>query len=244
MPNATGTPRPTFSRRARLRSHRLRVLTVSSVIAGASMLVAALAGPAASATQLPSPELSDSVPAEGRVEYDDRVTEITVSPLEAFPGGTVHVTGICTLWGFAATDVLITFVSSENMLTSAYVPVDSDTGLIDADVIVPADLQPGPHTLGWMCAADDMAFGAHDERIPFMVLGSVPTDPPATAPAGSAGSGGAPEHPASKDAVAGTLAETGFPSPAAGLVTFGILAAVGTAVVVVARRRSRALDDA
>ena len=130
-------------------------------------------------------------------------------------------------------------------MTSAYVPIDSDTGLIDADVIVPSDLQPGPHTLGWMCAADDMAFGAHDERVPFMVLGPVPTDPPTTPPAGSAGSDGAPELPASKDAVEGTLAETGLPSPAAGLVTFGVLAAVGTAVAVLARRRSRArLDDA
>jgi len=99
-------------------------------------------------------------------------------------------------------------------MTSAYVPIDSDTGLIDADVIVPSDLQPGPHTLGWMCAADDMAFGAHDERVPFMVLGPVPTDPPTTPPAGSAGSDGAPELPASKDAVEGTLAETGLPSPA------------------------------
>lgn len=204
------------------------------------MLFAPLAGTAASATQLPSTELSDSVPAEGRVEYDDRVTEITVSPLEAFPGGTVHVTGICTLWGFAATDVYLFFRAVDGTIptTGAIVPIDSDTGLIDADVIVPADAHPGPNTLGWMCLADDMAFGGDDEPIPFTVLGPAPTDPPTTPPPGSAGSEGAPEPPASKDAVAGTLAESGFPSPAAGLVTFGILAAVGTAVAVLARRRS------
>lgn len=107
---------------------------------------------------------------------DDRVAEITATPLEARPGDTIHVTGTCTYHDNPATEAGLYFLSADrNHLAGADVPVDPATGRIDADVVVPDDATPGQNDLGWSCLLDDMVFGWDGEEIVwFTVLGPEP----------------------------------------------------------------------
>lgn len=180
---------------------------------------------------------------EEKVDVPDRVGEITVSPLEAFPGGTIHVTGTCTLWGFAATRVYLFIKNSDTSIpfTGVMVPIDPNTGLIDADVVLPLETHPGQSSLGWMCVADDMAFAAEKERIPFLVLGT-PSTNPATPPAGQTGSGGSVDVATSPES-ADTLAATGFADSTVAVIGVAGIAATGAAAVCLSfvsrRRRAR-----
>jgi hypothetical protein len=195
----------------------------------------------------PTPVLSqpsEFTPPEGRMDVPDRVTEISVSPLEAFPGGTVHVTGTCTLWGFAATGVFLFIQHSDPSVysTTVSVPIDRDTGVIDADVIVPVETQPGQSTLHWMCTADDMAFGADMEPIPFMVLGDPTIHPPTTPLPGPTEEGGTvdPTALASSSDTAETLADTGASDSTPAALAVAALTTTGAAAVglaAVSRRR-------
>lgn len=172
----------------------------------------------------------------------DMVTELTVSPLEAFPGGTVHVTGTCTYRGYAATRVHAFFTSEDKWVVydSVHVPIDPVTGHIDADIVVPRDARPGPHTFGWMCVEDDMVYGWGDDQPVFTILdpgpGAQPTPTPSVEPSAApfasgptAGSGNA-----ARDGV-DELAATGTRETLPALAALGALAAAGAAILALSR---------
>lgn len=177
------------------------------------------------------------------------VAELTVSPLEGFPGDTVHVEGICTLGGHAATEVSVFFLSEDKWHGySVTVPNDPITGRIGADITVPATALPGPHTFGWMCIEQDMAYGYGDDQI-FTILDNGTGGRPTTPPVGESGERGKSETvpgitplpttepmPSKKS---DRLAATGLPDPSTTLTTTGILTAAGTATVSFLRRRTR-----
>jgi hypothetical protein len=214
------------------------------VVVGALTFVPSGAALADEPTPVVSAQPSEFAPPEGRTDVPDRVTEIRVSPLEASPGGTVHVTGTCTLWGFAATHVSLLFVSAEPSAnsTSVSVPIDRDTGVIDADIVVPMETHPGPGRVSWLCAADDMAFGADMEPIPFMVLGDPTIHPPTTPLPGPTEEGGTvdPTALASSSDTAETLADTGASDSTPAALAVAALTTTGAAAVglaAVSRRR-------
>ncbi|WP_426516227.1 LPXTG cell wall anchor domain-containing protein [Diaminobutyricibacter sp. McL0618] len=196
---------------------------------------------AAPAHALEEPATSSST-AEASDPAPDRVTHISVSPLQALPGGQVHVTGECTYKGNPATLVLLSLMSrEEDKLRGFDGPIDAVTGLIDADVTIPHDVPPGIHEFHWMCSLSDMAFGADDEKVLFTVLDpgtkSLEPTPTATPPA---------ELTATTEAAATNstdeLADTGssVAIPAIAGISLGL--AGGTAVLV-QRRRNRPVKE-
>lgn len=209
---------------------------IATLLAGSLSLLAA---PAARADMMPELEAAP-----------DMVTELTVSPLEAFPGGTVHVTGMCTFRGHAATGVYAFFNSEDKWVTygSVHVPIDPVSGRIDADIAVPRNARPGPHTFDWMCVEDDMVYGAADVQPVFTILdpgpGTQPTRTPSVEPSAApiasgptAGSGNAASDGADE------LAATGTRETLPALAALGALAATGAAILahsrLTVRQRSR-----
>ncbi|WP_210723997.1 LPXTG cell wall anchor domain-containing protein [Leifsonia sp. PS1209] len=194
----------------------------------------------------PSDQIAEAEPAP------DRITHIAVSPLQALPGGLVHVTGECTLKGRAATLVgvyLNKVVFDNNYVDFALdVPIDGATGRIDADIAIPSDASPGTYRVGWMCSMFDMGFGGDDidsEPVHFTVLDSgIPTPTPEpepsvavpSAPPAPSTSNSTPTSTPTSTTSEDELAATGSSSTvAAGIAT--MIALAGAAMLLLRRTR-------
>lgn len=189
------------------------------------------------ATENPIPTSAPPTPnPEDELAYlDDRVAEITVTPLEGRPGDTIHVTGTCTYRDNPATGAGLSFRPADRELYGAWadVPVDPAAGRIDADVVVPEDATPGRNDLGWMCELDDMVFGWDAEEIVwFTVL--EPEPKPTAAPTATVEPTQQAE-PASW--YSNQLAETGTPDQTIPLITG--LSALGGGSLLLLRRASK-----
>lgn len=173
----------------------------------------------------------------------DRIAEITVSPMEALPGGTLHVTGTCTFHGHGATEAFLA-LGDQDGDSSFFIDLSADpiSGDIDADVTVPEDTPPGAYDLFWMCALDDMVFGVSEFR-PFTVLTPDSPVPTATPPAELAATVPTPTPSPSVASTAkpnsAELAATGLPTLTPALVAVGLLAAIGAMSLVFSRRTIR-----
>lgn len=217
------------------RKHRSRFILAACLgVAAISTLTVATPAHALDepATSAPTTEPTDPAP--------DRITHITVSPLEALPGGQVHVTGECTYKGTPATSVLLSLVSRvADDYRGFDGPIDAATGLIDAEVTIPHDVPPGMYEFGWMCVLSDMAFGANDEKVLFTILdpGTNSAEPTPTATPTPQQTAATPISPTTT-AAADELADTGA-STSSGLIATAGLAVAGFAALLTHRLRSR-----
>lgn len=211
-----------------------------ALVATASMTgLAGLASPA-SADQVPG---ATATPVPDPAPGERWGGNLTVSPLEALPGGTAHVSGECQFFGHGGTGGAIFFrIRSQNLSKTAFFLADPATPAIDLDITVPADLPPGVVDLSWACYADDQVFAWSIEDVPFTVLDPGPrpltTPAPSTAPLNLAQpSTTAPETSAPRR---DELAETGSLVPGGPLAVAALIALAGGAASSAALLRFRA----
>lgn len=205
--------------------------------------------PTSSPDELPAPEdeaqVSPTLPPE-EPPVEEVIGHLTVTPMQAYPGEKVHVTGQCKIWGHGPTDVWLDLYTNDDINREpafSEVKFDESTGLFDTEVTLSKTYPPGKYRLAWMCAVDDQIFASSDVDPTFTVLGT--TTPPIKKPTPSPRPGDE-KHPSPVDP-----SENANPSPPAELAKTGSsehqsmllfsagMLAVGGAGFVAASRRSR-----
>ncbi|GAA1780383.1 hypothetical protein [Leucobacter iarius] len=197
-----------------------------------------------------APSRLEAEPAEEELPEEEVIGHLTVTPLQAYPGEKVRVTGQCKIWGHGPTDVwLALFDQAYKRNGSEFSPVkfDEDTGVFDTEVTLSKSSVPGKYSLAWMCSVDDQVFAGSDVDPIFTVLGTTapPTkQPPTTSPPPLDDETGfnlidPTEHPTA--AAPAELAETGNDEPRWALpLAAGALALGGAGFVAYSRHPGRA----
>ncbi|GAB3586675.1 hypothetical protein GCM10027406_37240 [Leifsonia lichenia] len=219
-------------------------LAICGAVAAASITAAFVAMPA-HADQVPGAP-PEEVP--GSWEGIEYVEEITVSPLEALPGGRLHVVGEST----RSMGISLDFRPVATAWLGGFsidIPFDKATGRFDVDIVVPVDATPGDYGVVMHSRYLDMMFATEVEGVTFTVL-DPGTAPPTSEPTDSSTQTPAvlpPVPPPVEEvqepalATAGVtdeLAATGAP-PIATVAALASVAIGGGAAVLVHRHRVR-----
>ncbi len=189
---------------------------------------------------------TEAEPAEEELPEEEVIGHLTATPMQAYPGEKVRVTGQCKIWGHGPTDVWLGLVNDSGTLrghTFTAVHFDELTGLFDTEVELSTATPPGEYEFHWMCSVDDQAFAGSDVARTFTVLGTTtpPTQkPPTTSPqpptSPNDGTNTAPNTSGTPE----ELAQTGIPADLGALALLtGLLTIGGIRTALAARRRPR-----
>ncbi|WP_156174992.1 hypothetical protein [Leucobacter sp. Ag1] len=131
---------------------------------------------------------TEAEPAEEELPEEEVIGHLTVTPMQAYPGEKVRVTGQCKIWGHGPTDVWLSLDNSAGTYDGpsfSTVAFDEATGEFDTEVTLSKAAPPGKYRMPWMCSVDDQIFAGSDVAQTFTVLGTTtpPTKQPPTSPA-------------------------------------------------------------
>ncbi|GAA1780389.1 hypothetical protein [Leucobacter iarius] len=190
-----------------------------------------------------APSRLEAEPAEEELPEEEVIGHLTVTPMQAYPGEKVRVTGQCKIWGHGPTDVWLWLSDPYVEASFSTVAFDEATGEFDTEVTLSKAAPPGKYRMPWMCSVDDQVFAGSDVDPIFTVLGTTtppPQKPPTTSvPPPTSPNGGTNTAP-STSGTPEELAQTGAPAgPEALAFLTGLLTIGGISTARAARRRPR-----